>query len=304
MPDVSTLLDDATRSALIVIVGQLLIIVVAAFIAIRFAGATVHAALVRLFAREAEEGTAQEVAPVELERRRKTLDELFYNGLRVIILGIAFLMALNVLRLDIGPAIAGLGVLGLALSLGAQNLVRDYVAGAFVLIENHYAEGDVVNIAGIGGAVEDINLRRTTVRSLDGTLHFVPNGLITVSSNLTRHWARVSFDMPVGYGIDVVRLRQIIDDAGKALAADPAWSERVIEPPVFVRLGDFAEYGMTATVLGKVESGAQWDATGEMRRRILDGARQAGMHLGWPVDATDTMASQTSPTLPSRRQRQ
>ena len=94
--------------------------------------------------------------------------------MRVIILAIAFLMALQVLRLDIGPAIAGLGVLGLALGLGAQNLVRDYMAGAFVLIENHYSEGDVVNIAGVGGAVEDINLRRTTVRSLDGTLHFVP----------------------------------------------------------------------------------------------------------------------------------
>jgi small-conductance mechanosensitive channel len=303
MPDLSTMLDDAIRAGLLVIIGQLLLIVVATFVAIRFAGATVHGALVRLFEREAHEGTAKEVDPVEIERRRKTLDELFYNGLRVIILAIAFLMVLNVLRLDIGPAIAGLGVLGLALSLGAQNLVRDYVAGAFVLIENHYAEGDVVNIAGIGGAVEDINLHRTTVRSLDGTLHFVPNGLITVSSNLTRHWARVSFDMPVGYGVDVPRLRQIINDAGKALAADPAWSERIIEAPVFVRLSNFAEYGMTATVLGKVASGAQWDATGEMNRRILEGARQAGLQLGWPIDAADTMASQTNPTLPSRRQR-
>ncbi len=103
MPDLSTFLNDATRSALIVIVGQLLLIAVAALIAIRFAGATAHAALVRLFDREAEEGTAQEVNPAEIERRRKTLDELFYNALRVIILAIAFLMALQVLHLDIGP---------------------------------------------------------------------------------------------------------------------------------------------------------------------------------------------------------
>jgi len=97
MPDLSTFLNDATRSALIVIVGQLLLIAVAALIAIRFAGTTAHAALVRLFDREAEEGTAQEVNPAEIERRRKTLDELFYNALRVIILAIAFLMALQVL---------------------------------------------------------------------------------------------------------------------------------------------------------------------------------------------------------------
>lgn len=303
MPDLSTFLNDATRSALIVIVGQLLLIAIAALIAIRFAGATTHAALVRLFDREAQEGTAQEVNPAEIERRRNTLDELFYNGLRVIILAIAFLMALNVLNLDIGPAIAGLGVLGLALSLGAQDLVRDYVAGAFVLIENHYSEGDVVNIAGIGGAVEDINLRRTTLRSLDGTLHFVPNGLIKVSSNLTRHWARVDFTVPVAYGTDTARLRQVIDEAGQALAADPDWKDKIVEVPAYVRLDSLDEYGMSVLVLGKVISGTQWDAMGEMRRRILDGARQAGLQLGWPVDATDTMASQTSATLPSRRQR-
>ena len=303
MPDLSGIVDDATWLALIAIAGQLLLIFVAAILALRFARLTVRAALARLFAREVEAGTARELGELELARRRGTLDDLLNSTLRVIFIAIAFLMALQVLHLDIGPAIAGLGIAGLALSLGAQNLVRDYIAGAFVLIENHYAEGDVVSIAGVSGAVEDINLRRTTVRSIEGTLHFVPHGLIDVSSNLTRKWARVDFEVPVAYGTDVDRLRQVIDAAGQALAAETDWQAKVIEAPAYVRLSKFGEYGMSALVLGTVVAGAQWDAMGEMRWRILEGARQAGLQLGWPADAADTMASQTSPNLPSRRQR-
>jgi small-conductance mechanosensitive channel len=303
MPDLQAFFDDPARTAIVIVVLQLALIVVAAFVALRFARLTVRTALSRLFAREAAEGTAREVDAVELARRHRTIDDLLYNALRVIILAIAFLMALQVLRLDIAPAVAGLGIIGLALSLGAQNLVRDYVAGAFVLIENHYSEGDVVDIAGVSGVVEDINLRRTTVRSIDGTLHFVPHGLIQVSSNLTRNWARVSFDLPVPYGVDVEELKQVIDEAGRTLASDPAWEKRVLEPPGMVRLGDLREYGMSAVVLGKVTAGAQWDVTGEMRRRILEGAAQSGLTLGWPIDASDTMAAQTNQALPSHRRR-
>ena len=166
----------------------------------------------------------------------------------MIILVIAFLMVLQVLRLDIGPAIAGLGIVGLALSLGAQHLVRDYVAGAFVLIENQYAKGDTVTIAGVTGTVEDISLRRTTLRDIDGTLHYVPHGLIEVSSNLTRTWARVNLDLPVPYGVDVGRLAQIINEAGLSLADDAAWRGRVLEPPAFVRVDRFNQYGMLIKV--------------------------------------------------------
>ncbi len=107
------------------------------------------------------------------------------------------------MRLDIGPAIAGLGIVGLALSLGAQHLVRDYVAGAFVLIENHYSKGDTVAIAGVSGTVEDVSLRRTTLRDSDGTVHYVPHGLIQTASNLSRSWAGISIDLPVPYEQDL-----------------------------------------------------------------------------------------------------
>ncbi len=301
--DLPRLWDQAVQSGALIVALQLVLIIVVTWIALRFARLTVRAGLAQLFAREAAEGTATGLSTVEVTRRHRTLDDLLFGVLRVIILAIAFLMALQILRLDIGPAIAGLGIIGLALSLGAQSLVRDYVAGAFLLIENHYSEGDVVDIAGVSGVVEDINLRRTTVRSLDGVLHFVPHGLVKTSSNMTRGWARVSFDVPVGFDVDIDAIKQVVNDAGQALAADPAWQTRILEVPVFVRLGDFGEYGMSATVLGKVAAGAQWDATGEMRRRILELARQRKVKIGWPIDAGDTMAAQTSQTLPSRRRR-
>ena len=283
MPELQALLDQAARTGALRIALEIALIVVATLVALRFANVTVKAALGRLFDREVTEGTAQDVSAIEIERRRHTIDGLVNRALRVIILVVAFLMVLQVLELDIGPAIAGLGIVGLALGLGAQHLVRDYVAGAFVLIENQYAKGDVVTIAGVSGSVEDISLRRTTLRDIDGTLHYVPHGLIEVSSNQTRTWARVNLDLPLPYGVDVGRLAHIINDAGRSLAEDPNWKGRVLEPPAFVRVGRFNEYGMLIKVLGTVRAIDRWEAAGEMRRRILEGAAAAGIDIGWSV---------------------
>lgn len=259
----------------------LLLLLVATLIALRFVHLTVSAGLGRLFEREVREGTAQDVAAVEVQRRRETLDGLVNRGLRLIILVIAFLMALNIVGFDIGPAIAGLGLLGLALSLGAQHLVRDYVAGAFVLIENQYAKGDVVSIAGITGSVEDVSLRRTTLRDLDGTVHHVPHGLIQTSSNLTRTWARVNLDVPVPYGTSLERITKVIDDAGARLAQDQLWQAKVLEAPHVLRVDRLGDMGMMLKVLGVASAAEQWAVAGELRRLILEGCEREGLTLGW-----------------------
>ncbi len=295
--------DAASWAAATEVVVQLLILLLATLIALRFTSLSVRTGLRRLFARELEEGTAQQADAIEVARRRETLEQLLERLLVVIIVAIAFLMALAILRLDIGPAIAGLGVLGLALSLGAQNLVRDYVAGAFVFVENHYAKGDVVSIAGITGAVEDVNLRRTTLRDLDGTLHFVPHGLIETASNLTRTWANVNLDIPVPYGVDVERLTSVINEAGQALADQAAWRERILQAPALLRINSLGEYGMTAKVLGTVRAIDRWEAAGEFRRLLLEGAARAGVVIGWPVVATTTRATESDTIKPSTRQR-
>lgn len=303
MPSLEPLFNEAALPGLASVAAQLTVLVVATLIALRFSTVTVRASLGRLFDREVEEGTAQDADAVEVVRRRETLERLLDRALRVVILAIAFLMALAILRLDIGPAIAGLGVIGLAVSLGAQNLVKDYVAGAFVFVENQYAKGDVVTIAGITGTVEDVNLRRTTLRDLDGTLHFVPHGLVETASNLTRTWANINLDIPVPYGVDVDLLTRVVNAAGQSLADDPLWKARVLQAPALLRINKLGEYGMTAKILGTVRAIDRWEAAGEFRRRLLAGAAEAGLQIGWPVESTATLASQTDPTKQSRRQR-
>jgi small conductance mechanosensitive channel len=183
-------------------------------------------------------------------------------------------------NIDIAPAIAGLGIVGIAVGFGAQSLVRDYIAGAFILIENHYARGDTVTVAGVTGTVEDLTLRRTTLRDMEGTVHSVPNGLIGVSSNLTRVWARLNLDVVVRDPAAVPRATEIVDRVGRELYDDPAWKRRVLEAPRVDRVKALAGTGITLKVLGVVAAAARWAAAGEMRRRIVEAFTAEGIEIG------------------------
>src|SRR4029077_9784379 len=129
----------------------------------------------------------------------------------------------------IGPAVAGLGVVGIAVGFGAQPLVRDYLNGALILVENQYAIGDVVRLAGVAGTVEDFTLRRTTLRDLDGVVHTVPNGEVKVASNLTRVWSRINQNVTVAYGTDIDKATEVVDAVGREMAGEPAWHRRILE---------------------------------------------------------------------------
>jgi moderate conductance mechanosensitive channel len=165
---------------------EILEIVVLAFLAVRGARLLVRGVVETLVDREATEGTAQELSAAELKRRIDTLNALGSRVLQSFIVVIAAVMVLDKLTINVGPAIAGLGVIGIAVGFGAQSLVRDYFNGALILIENQFAIGDEVTIAGVTGTVEDFSLRRTTLRDDDGVVHTVPNGEIEVASNRTR----------------------------------------------------------------------------------------------------------------------
>ena len=281
VPDPQTILDQLKTIEPWVIVFQLLLIIVLTFIALRFAHNVVRVSLRRLFEREAHEGTAQQVNALEFERRRQTLEDLTYQALRIIILVIAFLMALSVLHFDIGPAIAGLGIVGLTISLGAQSLVRDYLAGAFVLIENQYSKGDVIQIAGAQGTVEDISLRRTVLRDVDGTVHFVPHGLIETTSNLSRNWAAITLDLPFEYGVDMRLVTEAIDAAAERMATDPEWRAAVLELPKVARIERLAEQGAVVRVAGKVAALYRTTASGVLRGLVLDECAKRGLTIGW-----------------------
>jgi small-conductance mechanosensitive channel len=259
-----------------------LIIVVVAYIAIRLARLFVHGIVKTLLDREAAEGTAQELSAVELKKRMDTIDALGSSAVEFLIVAVAGLMVLGQLGFNIGPAIAGLGIVGIAIGFGAQSLVRDYLNGVLILIENQFAKGDFVRIAGVAGTVEDFTLRRTTLRDMDGVVHTVPNGEIKVASNQTRTWARINQDLTVAYGTDLDRATEVVDAVGREMAADPIWKRRVLEAPRVLRVSALADTGVTLRIQGTVRAADQWDAAGDFRKRLLAAMEANGIDVpGW-----------------------
>ncbi|MFL5685970.1 MAG: mechanosensitive ion channel family protein [Chloroflexota bacterium] len=268
-----------------------LLIIAVAGLAIRAASVFVHGIVKALLDREATEGTAQELSAVELKKRMDTLERLCANVIQFFIVVIAALMILDKLGLSIGPALAGLGVIGIAVGFGAQTLVRDYLTGALILVENQFAVGDVVRLAGVAGTVEDFNLRRTTLRDIDGVVHSIPNGEIKVASNLTRVWARINQDVTVAYGTDIDRATEVVDAVGQAMKADPAWRKQILEPPRVERVEAISEQGVTLKILGSVRASDQWAAAGEYRKRLIAALEANGIDTPGRIRPPDPQAS-------------
>ena len=215
-------MPDFTRGPwrdVLMTIGQITLVIVVALVALRLARVFVHGIVKALMEREATEGTAQELSAIEVKKRIDTIETLGVNVFRFLIVAIALLIVLDKLGENIGPAVAGLGIAGIAIGFGAQSLVKDYLNGALILIENQFSKGDVVRIAGVSGTVEDFSLRRTTLRDLDGTVHTVPNGEIGVASNLTRVWARVNQDVTVAYGTDIDKAIEVVEHVDRSLRA-------------------------------------------------------------------------------------
>jgi small conductance mechanosensitive channel len=273
----STILEIVYRDIL-----PIALIVIAAILAARLARLLVRGIVKALLDREATEGTAQELSAVELKKRMDTLDALGGRTLQTFIAMIAGLMVLGQVGLDIGPAVAGLGVVGIAVGFGAQSLVKDYLNGALILIENQYGKGDVIRVAGVAGSVEDFTLRRTTLRDLDGVVHTIPNGEIRVASNLTRVWARINQDVTVAYGTDIDKAIAVVDKVGAEMAGDPVWKRRVLEAPRVERVSALAEYGVTLKILGSVRAADQWAAGGDFRKRLLVAFAANGIEIPRP----------------------
>jgi small conductance mechanosensitive channel len=289
-PPLSTILEVLRVNGL-----RILVIVIVAFVAIRITRLLVHGIVKALLDREATEGTAQELSAVEVQKRMDTLDDLGGRVIRFFVVVIAGIMVLGALDLDVGPAIAGLGVVGIAVGFGAQSLVKDYLNGALILAENQYSKGDVVSIAGVSGAVEDFSLRRTTLRDLDGVVHTVPNGAVIVASNRTRTWARINQNVTVAFGTDIDKAIAVVEELGKQMAADPLWKRRILEPPRVERVESIDERGVTLKILGTVRASEQWAAGGEFRKLLLETFARNGIRLPRPQQV---FVAQSDPGVP------
>jgi small conductance mechanosensitive channel len=276
-PPLSTIVEAFRESG-----PKILLILIVAIVALRLVTLLVHGIVKALLDRESTEGTAQELSAIEVQKRMDTLDELGGRVVRFFVFVIAGIMVLDALGLDIGPAVAGLGVVGIAVGFGAQSLVRDYLNGALILVENQFSKGDVVSIAGVAGTVEDFSLRRTTLRDLDGVVHTDPNGEIKVASNRTRTWARINQDVTVAFGTDIDKAIEVVDELGKTMAADPVWRRRILEAPRVERVERIEERGITLKILGTVRASEQWAAGGEFRKLLLEAFTRNGIHLPRP----------------------
>lgn len=278
--DLHSLLASFYPPTLVRISFWLVVVLVVAVIALRLAQRFVDGVVARSLTRPAGDDTRGQLSVLEFEKRRHTLQALGGNLARIVILGIAAMAVLGIFDVDLGPAIAGLGLVGLGVALGAQGLVKDIVAGAFILAENQYGRGDIVTIAAVTGTVEDLGLRRTILRDFDGTVHVVPNGLIGVASNLTRVWARVVVDIPIKEPARVDEAIVLIDQAGEAMAADPRWKRKLLSAAKVDRVKALSATGVTLKVVGSVAAGDRWDAAGDLRARILTVLSGAGIELG------------------------
>ena len=258
---------------------QIALIALAALAGYLVVRAGVGVGVRHLLERRREETGTGTLPQAELERRVRTIGTLVVRVAGAVIAIIAVLMALDLFGIDIGPAVAGLGVVGIALGFGAQTLVRDWLAGIFIVLENQYSAGDMVRLVGVEGVVEDFSLRRTTLRDLDGTLHVVPNGQIIVTSNLARLWAYVSLDIGVAPDTDLDRASDLVGEVGDELKADPAWGSRLLAPPQVVRIG--ASPG-TVRVQVQVRAADQKAFGDELRERVLAAFKRAGINVPDP----------------------
>jgi small conductance mechanosensitive channel len=239
--------------------------------------------LVRLIARRivqaVDDGDASTLT--EREQRGQTIAQLLRSVGRVVITLVALLITLNQF-VDIGPLLAGAGILGLAFSFGAQSLVKDIITGFFYLLEGQFAVGDVIEVSGKSGVVERMTLRVVMLRDSAGSVHIIPNGQIAVVTNMTRQWSRAVVDVGIAYGTDPDRAIEIFRDEAEKFSTDRRWRSRFDGAPEVVGVDALGENQVTIRTLLRTSAGQQWAVGREFRRRMLIRLEQERIRIPFP----------------------
>ncbi|HLF72309.1 MAG TPA: mechanosensitive ion channel family protein [Dehalococcoidia bacterium] len=277
--DTDQLLEDGLETA-----GHILLLLVVALIALWLIRHAVTP-VVRVTVREQMHGEVES----EVRKRVETLSHVIYRTAVIVVVALVVVSILPEFGVSATPMIAGLGLVGLAVGFGAQNLVRDVINGLFILMENQYGKGDVVTVGGISGLVEDINLRRTVLRDLDGVVHFVPHSEITTASNFTKGFSRINFNVRVAYDSDLDKVFAAINRVGRELKDDPTYGPMIRQAPEVLRVDKFGDVGIEVKVVGETEPIEQWTVMGEMLRRLKRAFDVEGIVM--PILPTGTLAS-------------
>jgi small-conductance mechanosensitive channel len=192
---------------------------------------------------------------------------------------IAFTTILGELGISLGPLIAGAGLVGVALGFGAQSLVKDFLAGIFILVEDQYGVGDIVDVGDATGTVEAVTLRTTRLRDVNGTVWYVPNGAIVRVANKSQQWARALLDLAVAHGTDVVLAERVIKQTADAVWKDAAWEGQILEEPEVWGVEDLGPGGVTIRLVVKTLPARQFAILRELRGRLQAALLEAGVEL-------------------------
>jgi small conductance mechanosensitive channel len=271
MPEIFTIdwLKDSGISILIIIV-----IAAAVYFALRrVIPPIIKRTVVRRMKGELEE---------EIKQRSDTLSSVLIKVGLIIIVIFALFTILPEFGINITAVLAGLGVIGIAVGFGAQSLIRDYLSGIFILLEDQYDVGDVIRVVGIAGLVEEVNLRRTILRDLDGIVHSIPNGEIKTASNFTKGYSRVNLNISVAYGEDLDRVINIINKVCTEMSEDPEWKADFITTPQVLRVDNLGNSGIDIKIVGDTKPIKQWGVMGELRLRLKRTFDAEGIEIPWP----------------------
>jgi len=255
---------------------KIVAIVIAAYLIRKFAGIFIEKIIRKII-------ISDHFLTKEAERKREdTLIRIFTVSLGILVWLLTLLMILQETGIAIGPLLAAAGIAGLAFGFGGQYLIRDLISGLFIIMENQYRIGDVVCFDGTCGLVEDISMRMTTLRDLDGIVHHVPHGEIKRVSNFSKQFARVNLNIGISYSANLEQVISVVNKVGKELAEDPAWKEHILKPPQFLRIDDFGDSAIVIKILGDTKPLKQWDVTGELRKRLKIAFDQEGIEIPFP----------------------
>ncbi|ACC79781.1 mechanosensitive ion channel family protein [Nostoc punctiforme] len=199
--------------------------------------------------------------------------------------GVGFLLALVSLGIDIVPLLAGASLVGVAVSLASQNLIKDAINGFLIILEDQYALGDVINVGDVGGLVENLNLRMTQLRDSEGRLITIPNSEIKVVANLSSRWSRADLTIPIAYQADTEHALKLIETVAFEMNQEMQWQRQILEPPQVLGIDQFGDRGLIIRVWFKTQPLKQWDVAREFRRRLKVALDKAGISISVPQQA-------------------
>ena len=255
--------------------ARILLLILLAFAANRFAASVIRNA-------EHEIAEGDDLKTTERRKRLHTVGTTSRRFFSILIWSAAILMILRELDVDITPVLTGAGIIGLAVGFGAQTLVKDIISGIFLIAEDQIRLGDAADINGIGGTVEEINLRTIVLRDVEGVVHTIANGDIRTLSNKSKDFSYYVIDIAAGYDDDTDRLVEVVRDVARELMQDPAYASSILEPLEVLGVDAFKATEVTLRFRIKTLPLKQWDVGRELRRRIKKAFDAQGIHIPAP----------------------